>query len=103
MDLREIVIGNITIPTDFERETFGLTISTGVFPIYSSMEDIGGKVPKTSLAHRILLIGSSAHGLMDVRFSPLGGVIPGIEIHAQVLEQILSGARLNRPSWVSLD
>ncbi|MFZ5482760.1 MAG: CHASE2 domain-containing protein, partial [Pseudomonadota bacterium] len=49
---------------------------------------------------RIVLIGSSAQGLMDLRFSPLGGVIPGVEVHAQALEQSLAGLELHRPAWV---
>ena len=49
---------------------------------------------------RIVLVGSSAQGLMDLRFSPLGGVIPGVEVHAQAIEQSLAGQGLHRPAWV---
>lgn len=48
---------------------------------------------------RIVLVGTSAQGLMDLRFSPLGGVIPGVEVHAQALEQVLTGRHLDRPGW----
>ena len=40
---------------------------------------------------RIVLIGSSAPGLMDLRATPLDAAIPGVDIHQQVLEQIVSG------------
>jgi len=36
---------------------------------------------------------------MDLGFSPLGGVIPGVEAHAQLLEQALTDSFLYRPSW----
>ncbi len=52
-----------------------------------------------SLHGQIVLVGTSAQGLMDLRFSPLGVAIPGIEIHAQVIEQVLTGTGLERPSW----
>jgi adenylate cyclase len=59
-----------------------------------------GRVPPASLRGRIVLIGTSAQGLLDLRFSPLGSVIPGVEVHAQALEQIMSGQQLRRPGWV---
>ena len=54
--------------------------------------------PAETLAGQIVLIGSSAQGLMDLRFSPFG-LIPGVEAHAQALEQILSDQFLERPNW----
>lgn len=52
-----------------------------------------------SLRGRIALIGTSAQGLQDLRFSPLGGIVPGVEVHAQALEQALAGHFLLRPAW----
>ncbi len=52
-----------------------------------------------ALAGQIVLIGTSVEGLKDVRSTPLDPVMPGVEIHAQVLEQILSGDFLTRPDW----
>jgi adenylate cyclase len=48
-----------------------------------------------------LLVGTSAQGLMDLRFSPLGVALPGVEVHAQALEQLLTGGGLERPSWLT--
>lgn len=47
------------------------------------------------------MVGTSAQGLMDMRFNALGAVIPGVEIHAQVLDQIVHGDGLSRPGWTS--
>lgn len=57
------------------------------------------QVPASRLNGRIVLVGTSAQGLMDLRFSPRGVMIPGVEIHAQALEQVLAGQRLERPGW----
>ena len=46
---------------------------------------------------RLILIGSSAQSLRDIRPSPLGEPIPGMEIHAEVLEQIIAQSFLYRP------
>jgi adenylate cyclase len=60
---------------------------------------LSGQIPAQELKGRILLVGTSAQGLMDLRFSPLGGLIPGVESHAQAIEQILLGTHLSRPDW----
>ncbi len=44
----------------------------------------------------IVLVGTSAAGLQDVRTTALGEVVPGVSIHAQAVEQILSGTFLSR-------
>jgi adenylate cyclase len=58
-----------------------------------------GQISQAQLQGHLLLIGSSAQGLLDMRFSPLGGMIPGVETHAQALEQMLAGDVLTRPNW----
>ncbi|GAA6159151.1 adenylate/guanylate cyclase domain-containing protein [Ruegeria sp. HU-ET01832] len=45
---------------------------------------------------RIILIGTSAAGLFDMHQTPLGESVPGVSIHAQLLEQILTGEMLSR-------
>lgn len=48
----------------------------------------------------IVLVGTSAAGLLDLRASTLGDAVPGVSIHAQALEQMLSGVFLQRADWV---
>jgi adenylate cyclase len=48
---------------------------------------------------RIVLIGTSATGLFDIRKTALGYSVPGVEIHAQALEQIINGQFLLRHDW----
>jgi len=57
---------------------------------------LAGEVDE-DLRGRLVLVGSSAQGLMDLRFNPVSGPMPGVEAHAQVLEQILAGDVLQRP------
>ena len=53
-----------------------------------------------AVAGRIVLIGTSAAGLLDIRRTALGEAVPGVSIHAQALEQILAGSYLYRADWV---
>ncbi|TAL28621.1 MAG: adenylate/guanylate cyclase domain-containing protein [Alphaproteobacteria bacterium] len=48
------------------------------------------KVDPKRFADKIVLIGTSSIGLLDLRSSPLDSVLPGVEIHAEVIEQVLN-------------
>lgn len=52
------------------------------------------------LSGRIILVGSSAQGLFDIRTTPLDGQIAGVTLHAEIIEQIISEAFLLRPDWM---
>lgn len=52
------------------------------------------------LAGNIVLIGTSAAGLLDIRVSALGEPVPGVSVHFQALEQIMTGTFLQRADWV---
>jgi adenylate cyclase len=53
------------------------------------------------VAGQIVLVGTSASGLLDIHGTTLGDNVPGVSIHAQALEQILTGVYLTRADWVS--
>ncbi|MBI4922160.1 MAG: adenylate/guanylate cyclase domain-containing protein [Devosia nanyangense] len=55
---------------------------------------------KDEIAGRIVLIGTSASGLLDLHATPLSPNVPGVFIHAAVIEQIVSGQFLSRADWV---
>ncbi|KRA50685.1 CHASE2 domain-containing protein [Devosia sp. Root635] len=52
------------------------------------------------LSGHIVLVGASAAGLLDIRASALGEAVPGVSIHLQALEQMLTGTFLHRADWV---
>lgn len=47
----------------------------------------------------IILLGTSAEGLKDLRTSPLDPVLPGVEVHAMAIEQVLLQHFLERADW----
>lgn len=56
-------------------------------------------VPADKLDAHIVFIGTSAVGLQDIRSTPIEGTVPGVEVHAQIAEQILTGTFLSRPDY----
>lgn len=65
----------------------------------SAVDLLEGRMPNGRLANHLVLVGTSAIGLEDYRTIPLGVAMAGVEIHAQVLENILSQSALSRPSF----
>jgi len=70
---------------------------------YVSAKDVlDGTVAADRFARRLVLIGTSAIGLLDLKTTPVGGGMPGVEIHAQVLESALTRTFLRNPYWTTL-
>ena len=55
-----------------------------------------GKFEKNFFENKYVLIGASAQGLFDLVKTPLGVTIPGVEVHANVIENILDQSYLIR-------
>ena len=66
---------------------------------FVSAEDVlSGKAAAELLRDKLVLVGVTGLGLLDFQATPLGERIPGVEVHAQILEQIFDGATLRRPT-----
>lgn len=97
--LEEIRIGGITVPTTPRGEIWLHYTRSAPDRYLPAWKVLAGHVPREQLDGHIILVGTSAQGLMDLRFSSMGTIIPGVEVHAQALEQILTNKYLKRPSW----
>ena len=56
-------------------------------------------VAPDKIAGKLILIGTSAVGLNDIKTTPVSPAMPGVEIHAQVLESALTGAVISQPNY----
>ncbi len=65
----------------------------------SAADLLAGNFDPARVADRIVLVGSSAAGLNDLKATPLTPDMPGVEIHAHLIEQILQRDFLFRPDW----
>jgi adenylate cyclase len=63
------------------------------------IDPIPDELTKT-LKGAIVLIGTSAVGLSDLRPTPVDPYLPGVEIHAEAIEHMLLGIAPQRPAWV---
>jgi adenylate cyclase len=83
-------ISDLKIPVD-DRVTALVPYrgQQGIFRYVSATDVINGRVPKEVLDGAIILVGTTAPGLMDMRSTPVSAVYPGVEVHANMIAGIL--------------
>ncbi|CAN1722292.1 adenylate cyclase [Hyphomicrobium sp. 1Nfss2.1] len=97
--IEHVRVGKIVLPTEADGELW-LRFSRPDPRRYISAHTIlDGTYEPANIKGRDILIGTSAVGLLDLRATPLDTAVPGVEVHAQALEQMLSGEHLVRPPF----
>jgi len=95
-----IDLSGFLIPTD---ESMRLLIRfwgpDGSFPRYSFFDVINGKIQSTVFKDKVVLLGNTAQGIGDFVPTPLSSNVPGVEIAAHVIQNILANRFLTRPEW----
>ncbi len=74
------------------------TASQGGFRYVSATDVIRGTLGADELKDRIVIVGTSARGLVDVRATPTREDLPGVEIHASLISGALDNAMKSRPA-----
>ncbi len=100
--VQEVRIGQVTVPTNAQGELWLHYTRKQPDRVVSVAHVLDGTVPAAQLRGHIVLVGSSAAGLMDIRSTPMAQQMPGVQAHAMALEQMLSGQYLQRPAWAML-
>ena len=72
----------------------------GSFPYVSAADVLHGRAAKYPLKGAIVLMGTSAAGLHDLRNTPLGNRFTGVEIHANIVSGILDETIMHHPRYV---
>lgn len=68
-------------------------------PAHFILENLKQEDLKKKINDKIVFIGTSAEGLRDIRSTPLTPFVAGVEVHVNVVEQILQGRFLKRPDF----
>ena len=65
----------------------------------SAADVVAGQADPELLRGKLVLIGVTGLGLLDYKVTPLGEQVPGVELHAQLIEQVFDRVYLARPAW----
>ncbi|HLH87525.1 MAG TPA: adenylate/guanylate cyclase domain-containing protein [Xanthobacteraceae bacterium] len=94
-----IKVGALEIPTDAHGELRVRYTRSEPRRFIPAWKVLAGTVEPDAVRERLMVIGISALALRDQRATPVDASVAGVEIHAQVIEQVLAGAWLVRPDW----
>jgi adenylate cyclase len=73
----------------------------GAFRYIPAVDVIKGRVSMEDLFDRIVLVGTTAPGLNDLRATPVNSEYPGVEAHANMIASMLDGSFKQRPDFAA--
>ena len=97
--LKSVAVSGLELPTDLNGRLW-LHFAHRDPSIYiSALDVLDESVAPAAIAGKLVLIGTSAAGLNDIKSTPVDPAVPGVEVHAQVLESALTRSLLSQPNY----
>ncbi|HEX4779361.1 MAG TPA: adenylate/guanylate cyclase domain-containing protein [Usitatibacter sp.] len=94
-------VGDLKIPLDDHLNALiPYRGASGVYRYVSATDVIRGVLPAEELRDRIIIVGTSAQGLLDLRSTPVREDYPGVEVHANLISGFLDQTIMSRPTEV---
>jgi adenylate cyclase len=96
-------LGEIRIPTD-EHGRFLINYlgPANTFPHYSVADILEGRISPSVFQGKVVLVGATAVGIYDLRVTPYSVHFPGVEKHANTIDNLLHQRFLRCPPWMGL-
>jgi adenylate cyclase len=95
-----IRLGERFIPTDEKGQMLINYLGPPkTFPHVSISDILRGEVGKETFKDKVVIVGATAMGTHDIRSTPIGPLYPGVEVHATVIDNILTRNFLSKPKW----
>ena len=99
--IANLQLGDFIIPTDRHgRLLINFRGKEKTFKYISAFDIYNDSFNKEDITNKIVLIGTSAAALMDLRATPFESVFPGVEIHANAIDNIIAQDFLYKASWI---
>jgi adenylate cyclase len=101
--VESVRVGSVSVPVAENGEMLINYRGPGkTFLHVPAAEVLAGNVPPETFRGKLVLVGVTAHALADVRVTPFDGIFPGVEIHANVLDNVLRRDFILQPKWIVL-
>jgi len=97
--VKTVAVPGLEVPTDGRGRFWVYFNKRDPARSVSATDVLNGRVALDRLRGRLVLIGTSATGLLDIKTTPVQPDMPGVEVHAQILENILTKSLLASPGY----
>ena len=97
--IQSVAVPGLELPTDRNGRIWVYFGRHDKARFVSAKDVVEGNVAPERFAGKLVLVGTSAIGLLDVKTTPVLSAMPGVEVHAQLLEAALTNSLLVAPSY----
>ena len=97
--IKSVTIPGFELPTDSNGQIWIHFAPHDRGRYVSAVDVLEGRVPSERIAGKLVLVGTSAAGLLDLKTTSTEPSMPGVEVHAQVLESMLTASILTSPNY----
>jgi adenylate cyclase len=97
--VRSVAVRGFELPTDRHGQLWIHFAQRNASRFVSAADVLEGRVGPAQVGRKLVMIGTSAAGLLDLKTTPVDPSMPGVEVHAQVLESMLTKAMLTSPNY----
>jgi len=97
--IRSVAIRDLELPTDRNGQFWVHFNKHDKSRFVSATDILHGRVDNDRFRGRLALIGTSAVGLLDLKTTPVDPAMPGVEVHSQILENVLTKSSLTYPNY----
>jgi adenylate cyclase len=97
--IKSVAVKGFEIPTDRNGQLWVHFAHYDPSLYVSAVDLLEGNVKPEMIARKLVLIGTSAVGLNDIKTTPVDPALPGVEVHAQVLESAMTRTVLSQPNY----
>ena len=98
--INNIKLGPLTMPTMSDGQTYIYYAPTKDLITVSAWDVLSGSIDPDFFTGKVVLVGTSAAGLFDLRSTPIEKNVPGVTIIGQFVQQIFANEFLQRPDWL---
>ncbi len=100
--IKSVAIPGFEVPTDRNGQLWVHFAPHDPARFISAVDVLEGRVAPDRISRKLVLIGTSAAGLLDIKTTPVDSAMPGVEINAQVLEDMLTQSTLSAPNYATV-
>jgi adenylate cyclase len=97
--IRSVALPGFELPTDRHGQLWIHFAPRDAARYVSAGDVLEGRVGSQQVGRKLVLIGTSAAGLLDLKTTPVDPSMPGVEVHAQILESMLTKSMLSAPNY----
>jgi adenylate cyclase len=97
--VQSVSVRGLAVPTDRNGQVWVHFNKHDPARYVSAKDVLQGRLATDRLRGKLVLIGTSAIGLLDVKTTPVEAAMPGVEVHAQILESVLTQSPLSHPEY----